>query len=230
MKICHFCCPRSLNLITENFLCPTKFVFPLLTPCQHCCRIRLAVLSVELQPSWFLFLHSAEAQMQAGSSLQAVDVACHQLQLRSERHFHCRMAPPFQRSPWSLSVCYPGLDNQAAGIWVVTSGALGVVLLFTFILMVRSPLCTASSSPVQGKDHHYTLCWYSTIDHAPLDIDANAINCNSISNIQTISQKQSHPAEPKLTPKRLMEKKDHQAFEKYLILTHFLSKYRYICL
>lgn len=87
MKTCPLHCPNSLNLLIENFLCPRKFVFPLLTPCQHCWRINLPVLSVELQPSWCLFLHSTKAQIQTGSSLQAVDAACYQLQFHSRQHY-----------------------------------------------------------------------------------------------------------------------------------------------
>lgn len=40
---------------------------------------------------------------------------------------------------------------------------------------------------LQGKDSLHALCWYNTTDYAPLDLDAKAINWNSISNIQTIS-------------------------------------------
>lgn len=206
MKICHFHCPKSLNLLIGNFLCPTKFVFPLLTPCQHCCRIHSAVLTAELQPSWDLFLHSTKAQMQTRSSLPALAVACYQFQFRGKQHFPLQDGSSFNVSLESVC-CYPRLDNEADGIWAVTSGALGVVSLFTFTLMVPSPcaLPPPMQAILQGKDYLYALCWCNTTDHAPLD--ATAIYCNSISNTQTISQKQSHPAEPKLTPKRLMEKK-----------------------
>lgn len=39
---------------------------------------------------------------------------------------------------------------------------------------------------LQCKDSLHALCWYTT-DYAPLDLNAKAINWNSISNIQTIS-------------------------------------------
>lgn len=147
--------------------------------------------------------------MQTGPSLQGAAAACYQLQFCSSIS-HCRMAPPFQMSPWSLSAVTQSFTMRqlAFGLWL-----LGLLVLFhsSHVFSWSAPRCALPPPPVQAilqdKDHLYALCWYNPTDHAPLDLDANAINCNNISNIQTISQKQSHPAEPKLTPKTPMKRK-----------------------
>lgn len=128
-KTWHFLCPNSLNLLTVLSVLQ-KFIFPLLTPCPHYCKIHLPVLS--LQPSAFVVPLSSLYQGRNVDQLFSTssDIASNYLWFWSRQHYVSFQCVPtqghfllFQMSSRSLSVAAQGWTT---GLRSVTSGALGV--------------------------------------------------------------------------------------------------------